>query len=236
MSTNETRPETLAEALSQLQGRLPVVEKDAVGDAGSYRYAYATLPQIVSKIMPLLSELGLSFSCRPTLTEDGKFVLEYELMHVSGESKLGRYPLPTNGSPQQLGSAISYGRRYCLSAVVGIAAEDDDDGRAGQPETASRGRTRKASSTAQADHEDRAQPTSAVPAGLMKRLQSSFTAAGIKERAERLAKVAEIVGRPVDSANDLTRAEASKVVDRLAIEAATAEAAKTQAQTSSGDA
>jgi hypothetical protein len=56
-----------------------------------------------------------------------RFVLAYKLLHVSGESVAGEYPLPTGGTPQALGSAITYGRRYALCAVTGLAPEDDDD-------------------------------------------------------------------------------------------------------------
>jgi ribosomal protein S20 len=51
-------------------------------------------------------------------------------LHTSGEKVSGEYPLPTGGSPQALGSAITYARRYCLCAVTGVAADDDDDGAA----------------------------------------------------------------------------------------------------------
>jgi hypothetical protein len=69
----------------------------------------------------------------PTIDGDGNFVLRYELLHVSGQSRVGCYPLPaTTSKAQELGSAITYGRRYCLSSVIGIAPDDDDDGAAAQ--------------------------------------------------------------------------------------------------------
>ena len=84
---------------------------------------------VTAAVMPLLAKNGLSFSAKPTLDEDGRFVLAYSLRHTSGESDGGVYPLPS-GNPQQVGSALTYARRYILSAIVGVAAEEDDDGRA----------------------------------------------------------------------------------------------------------
>jgi hypothetical protein len=124
---------SLAAALAAVQRRLPDVRKGETAhvrsDKGSYSYRYATLPDITKAVLPLLGENGLAWVTRPTLVDE-RFVLVYELLHVSGEKVSGEYPLPTGGSPQALGSAITYARRYCLCAVTGVAADDDDDGAA----------------------------------------------------------------------------------------------------------
>lgn len=123
----------LAKALAEFQTDIPHVGKDNTADAGNYSYQYADLTTITEKAMPLLSKLGLSFVCCPTMNDHG-FVLDYSLTHVSGESTGGQYPLPdpSRASSQQIGSAISYARRYCLTAVTGIApgGEDDDGAKA----------------------------------------------------------------------------------------------------------
>jgi ERF superfamily len=120
------QPGTLAEALTQLQKDLPRIGKQADAQYGKY----ADLADITKKLMPKLAAVGLAFTARPTLhfgePGDIKFVLAYELLHVSGESKQGFYPLGT-GNPQQLGSAITYARRYALCAVTGVAPDEDDD-------------------------------------------------------------------------------------------------------------
>ena len=63
-------------------------------------------------------------------------MLAYKLLHVSGDHEAGEYPLPTSGTPQAIGSAITYARRYTLVAVTGLAPEDDDDGAAAEAERA----------------------------------------------------------------------------------------------------
>jgi hypothetical protein len=125
-----TETKSLAEALAMLQTKLPRIGKantaDVVTQKGSYKYTYANLAQISRALLPILGELGLSFTAKPT-TVDGRFVLAYKLLHSSGESEPGEYPLPTGGTPQSMGSAITYARRYCLCAVTGVAPDDDDD-------------------------------------------------------------------------------------------------------------
>lgn len=126
-----TNPEAaLAAALAAFQGEMPHVGKGNSANAGTYSYSYADLADITKSLMPVLAKHGLSFSAKPTLNEDGKFVLEYTLRHAGGGRDVGQYPLPTTGTPQQIGSAISYARRYCFSAVTGVAPDEDDDGRA----------------------------------------------------------------------------------------------------------
>jgi hypothetical protein len=132
MSENDS----LAAALALVQSKLPDVSKTKTATVqtragGSYSYAYADLAAISRQVLPLLGDAGLCWLTKPTLTDDSRLVLVYALVHRSGEREEGSYPLPQSGSPQELGSAITYARRYCLCAVVGVAAEqDDDDGRA----------------------------------------------------------------------------------------------------------
>lgn len=128
---------SLAEALAAFQSALPRVEKDNVGvipgkdGKQGYKYEYADLADITAVALPLLGQHGLSWSTKPTVDERDRFVLEYRLRHASGEEDIGAYPLPdpTRTPPQQVGSHITYARRYALCSVTGIApGGDDDDG------------------------------------------------------------------------------------------------------------
>lgn len=134
----DTKTESLAEALADLQASLPDVKKGETAkvksDKGNYTYTYANLADCSRAIMPKLAHLGLSFSAKPTII-DGRFTLAYVLRHVSGESDSGDYPLPdpNRSTPQQVGSAITYARRYALCAITGLSPDDDDDdGKAAQ--------------------------------------------------------------------------------------------------------
>jgi len=120
----------LNKALAAFQAEIPQVAKRLTADMGTFQSDYAPLEDVTAKAMPLLGKHGLSLMTRPTLTADGKFVLAYSLLHASGEREDGDYPLPDRGKPQELGSALTYARRYILCAVTGIApAGEDDDGK-----------------------------------------------------------------------------------------------------------
>lgn len=124
--------ESLAAALAAFQAALPAIVKNKAGQARGARTRYADLAEVSSEVLPLLGAHGLSFSARPTLLDDGRFVLAYALRHESGGEDTGMYPLPQNAGPQDLGSALTYARRYTLMAVTGVAPDDDDDGHAAQ--------------------------------------------------------------------------------------------------------
>jgi hypothetical protein len=133
MTTMPDAPESLAAALAKLQTKLPKIGKDKTARVTSQRtgkthtYDYANLATVSERILPLMGELGLAFLAKPTFGPTGEFALVYRLLHVSGQSEDGAYPLPSSGSPQEIGSAITYARRYCLCAVTGVAPDDDDD-------------------------------------------------------------------------------------------------------------
>lgn len=125
----------LAAALAAVQAELPPIRKAETGEVSgttkegkhySYKYSYADLAAVSAAVMPLLGKNGLAFTAWPTAVA-GRLVLRYYLLHESGERMDGEYPLPTGGTAQQLGSAITYARRYCLCAVTGVAPDDDDD-------------------------------------------------------------------------------------------------------------
>lgn len=135
MSTETTG--SLAAALAAVQAELPEIRKGETAEVKSertgktYKYSYADLADVSQVILPLLGKHGLAWITKPTFNAEGKFVLAYKLRHVSGEEEAGEYPLPDRGTPQEIGSAITYARRYALCAVTGVApAADDDDGAA----------------------------------------------------------------------------------------------------------
>jgi len=133
----------LARALAAVQAELPRIKKDKTARVEKngvlqYTYKYADLADVSDAIMPVLAKHGLSFTCVPTIRDDGRFVLRYNLMHSSGDKIGGDYPLPEGGRPQDIGGWITYARRYALGAVTGVATEEDTDGR-GEPQQQKRG-------------------------------------------------------------------------------------------------
>ena len=146
MTETETAPvktgtPNLNKALSQLQGELPRIKKTKTAEVKDqqgkplYKYDYADLGDVVADIGPLLAKFGLAFHCAPTINpaDRREMILPWSLLHESGEEKGGEWPLgPVNQKPQSLGSAITYGRRYCFTAATNIVLDDDDDGQRAQ--------------------------------------------------------------------------------------------------------
>lgn len=90
---------------------------------------YAPLNDILNLVRPLLSKHGLSVLQSPS--GDGQNITVTTLItHESGEW-IESDPLTLKAdkaTAQGAGSAITYARRYALSAMLGISSEDDDDG------------------------------------------------------------------------------------------------------------
>lgn len=120
--------ENLAKALVAFQKDLPKVGKDKTAKMGTYSYSYADLASLTHTIMPLLTKNGLSFTCGGRATEQG-YELRAVLLHTSGEFVEGSLPI-YGRQPQEIGSAITYARRYLLGCLTGVVTEDDDDGAA----------------------------------------------------------------------------------------------------------
>lgn len=101
-------------------------------DRGTYAYSYAPLDVIMDVIREPLSNHGLSISQFPS----GQNQLTTILMHVSGEYIFDTAEIPlTSKRAQDVGSALTYMRRYALSAVLGIVTDDDTDGKTSKKES-----------------------------------------------------------------------------------------------------
>ena len=120
-----TEHASLTAALAAFQAELPDVSKGSTNPA--FRSKYADLADVVKTVLPLLAKQGLAWVTAPDITDHGP-VLRYELRHTSGDTITGMWPLPESAKAQELGSWITYGRRYTLGAVTGIAPDEDDDG------------------------------------------------------------------------------------------------------------
>jgi hypothetical protein len=105
-----------------------LVARDAKGNYGRY----TTLATIVEATAAVLAKHGLAVVQEVSTGELGVTV-ETWLVHESGATMMFTpLPLPlTQHTPQAVGSAITYGRRYSLAAICGLAS-DDDDGQAAE--------------------------------------------------------------------------------------------------------
>lgn len=94
-----------------------------------FRNRYADLAAIRDAVVPALSvnQIAVTQTLEPTDTTP---VVVTRLVHSSGQWIESRCPLYGIGDMQKMGSAITYARRYSLSAICGISADEDDDGNA----------------------------------------------------------------------------------------------------------
>ena len=128
----------LAEALAKAQGVIVAPPRSRTvrvvprtGGAG-YTFKYATLSDIIDAVQKPLSDNGIARLQLVSHDANGGFYkLTTYLVHSSGQFIACEVPIITEGhSNQQFGSALTYMKRYTLSAMVGLAADEDDDGNA----------------------------------------------------------------------------------------------------------
>lgn len=197
----------LAAALVKAQAEMPGVPKATRGQVGNAVRYYADLATVVEVVQPVLAKHQLAYVQLPTGAEHGHVAVTTRLIHESGQWLESTLTMPGgNGGPQQVGSAITYARRYSLMAMLGLAPEDDDAAAAQQSH---RPAPTKPTKPAAAPSE----PAEGRP--WMKRLMASFNAVGLVERGARLTYASTTIGRDIGSANDLTDEEASKLIGAL---------------------
>jgi len=125
---------TIATALLAAQKALPAIHKDSKAEVptkagGKFSYTYLSLQGLLEKVLPVLNANGLALAQMPAFNEQGRQILRTTLYHESGEFIQGDSPLIVSGNetPQAWGGAVTYARRYALTALLGIAADEDDD-------------------------------------------------------------------------------------------------------------
>ncbi len=116
----------LASALSKAQGEMQAAIKDSVNPF--FKSKYADLGSVWDAARPVLSKHGLCIMQCTDMIGD-KVVMVTTLAHTSGQWMKSVLPLnPSKNDSQGMGAAITYLRRYSLSALVGVVCDDDDDG------------------------------------------------------------------------------------------------------------
>ena len=117
-------------ALAMAQGRYTDVVKDKKAkiesQKGSYGYPYADIAGYIEAIRPALTEAKLAVIQAPAV-EHGSATVTTRIVHASGQWVETELSMPIGQqTPQAVGSAITYARRYSLVAMLCLAAEDDD--------------------------------------------------------------------------------------------------------------
>lgn len=117
----------------QVLNEVPNFNTDETANAGSRTYRYLNLATLLKNIKPIFERHDIAFSQRVTFdgTGDGRQTIgtvETIIFDENEQQVICKYPVFVTGDPQQVGSAITYARRYSLTTILGIFPDKDDDG------------------------------------------------------------------------------------------------------------
>lgn len=132
----------VAAALAAAQGVFPIIPKDRtvtvrMKSGGSYTFAYAPLDTILSCVRPALAANGLALVQGVVSNQAGAEFVRTTLMHSSGEWLSNDQPLFSGSgenASQAFGGGTTYARRYGVTALLCLAADDDNDASDAQAE------------------------------------------------------------------------------------------------------
>jgi hypothetical protein len=121
----------LSAALAKAQGQMKAAPFNKTVNFSGRSYKYADLASVIDAIRKPLSDNGLAITQTTEIREKG-FVLVTTLRHATGQWVASEYPLPRGAKPQELGSALTYAKRYSITSMVCISADEDDDAQAAE--------------------------------------------------------------------------------------------------------
>lgn len=132
--TKTDKVKNIYAALLEVQRELPSLQKSAVNP--HFKNKYVPLEELNPATLEVLNKHNLVWLTFPGV-HDNEPALTYSLVYTpTGEQIGGTMLLQSKASgPQDQGSAITYGRRYALMAVLGLVADTDDDGEKAQAAT-----------------------------------------------------------------------------------------------------
>lgn len=126
MTTSEQINE-LAVALAKAQAAMKNATLNKVNP--HFKSKYADLAGIRDAVVPVLAAHGIAVVQTLDAASEGvAYCVLTRLIHSSGQWIESLCPIPSVPDMQKMGSAITYARRYSLSAICGISADEDDDG------------------------------------------------------------------------------------------------------------
>ncbi|MGF9909526.1 ERF family protein [Brevibacillus porteri] len=213
----------LASALAKFNGEVSRIAKDA--NNPFFKNKYATLDQIIDEVRPNLTSHGLSIIQIPC-GEGEHITLKTVLMHESGEW-IESEPLsmkPVKNDPQSIGSAITYARRYSLSAFLSLNTGEDDDGNAAThtkpPNRSSNQGANQGSKQSSSQTNNASGGSQKITDQQLKALQASISEleklGAPREQIISLLKQNTDIG-DFESTKDLTIAKASKAIEQVKV-------------------
>lgn len=175
--TSETT-QKLDEQLAKVQADLTDAMKD--GENGHFNSTYATLTSVWHVARPALTKYNVNLTQWPLETTEGKVRLLTRIGY-QGEWMRAVFTLPVmKQDPHGHGSGITYAKRFCLAAILGVATEDDDGNHAsekGSYGSSHTGHTAPPKPVVQAPHPKVAQSSIPAPAPIKQAVNKARDAA-----------------------------------------------------------
>ena len=226
----------LAKALAKAQSQFTPVKRGTKVDfttktGAKIKYNYAPLADVLDSCSKALNDNELVV-VQPTKVEDNKNIVETMLIHSSGEWLSGEMQvIPVDRNPQSEGSALTYARRYGVSALLDIAADEDDDAesamaRDSKPTAKTTHQTVVQSAEEAGAVEEPAQtqtkpqvktPSDPITEGQVRNIHAKLSFMGIEDEFDRHDHVSKVLqlDKTITSFNLLTKGQASKAIDML---------------------
>jgi hypothetical protein len=208
----------LVVALVAAQSEFSAIPKTS--DNPFFKSKYAALPEVVAIANPIITKHGLAISQFIGVDQGGRDILTTYLMHTSGQfivqDMLLHLVPDKNGviTPQAQGAATTYARRYSYMSVLGLVADNDDDGNIAStsyPESKSTSVPTLSNKVAAA-----ASKGDNMASENMVKMIWAVCHKGLNwDDGEMFDEIDKITGRRVEKLNELTFSEAKSVIEHL---------------------
>lgn len=176
-------------------------EINAIGKSKqAYGYKYATLDSLIDMLRTVLPKHDLWFIQIPT-RDEGKSALTTRVIHKSGEwfeDTIEMTDTELQGKAndtQKVGASITYYRRYALSAIFGVATEEDVDGNLNNVQ-----KTQPVSKPVAKPQQQKKDPTPYLLQDVTKRIEAGETKESILKSYAEILKTDSV--RPIEQLND----------------------------------
>ena len=209
----------LADALAKFQAEVQDPAKNS--DNPFFKSKYVELDDLLKATRPVLSKHGLAIMQEPTSSDGQLISIKTIILHSSGEW-IEFEPLTlkvVKVDPQGAGSAITYGRRYTLSSVLGVAWDADDDANqaSGKQSQSTYTQQNKQTNTNTPAHQQKpatsqTSESDAISAPQLQKLQILAKEQGLS--SEDMRGIINFKYK-VDSSKKLTKTQASYMIENL---------------------
>lgn len=171
-----------------LKAQQEIASTKIIKDSQAQYGKYLSLHSLMAAVLPILHKNGLTL-VQGVTNKDGQPALTTRISDGENGIESTMYLLLANPTPQGQGSGITYARRYALCSMLGIVADEDDDGQ-------------------------RAEKASSISSQQLKTISESLVAKGIAAKDQQ-AVLNAIYGQPVN-VREITYLEGQKLLKDIA--------------------